>query len=348
MLGLIKGMAVARKDHSDCSGCSLCLLVCPVWRRTRDISLTPHGRAKALQNGANATDIAASVDSCTLCMACEPVCPENIGLTGLLLDLRRQLAATLPAPRAGMLETPVQPSAMPSSASTLLLPDRHLRDSTDLLLRVASLLGAGGSIPVSADDGSDIALALEAGVDLPARRLERFLDPLRRLKKVIVADGLLLRHLRGCLPGLKLLGLGEALSAVPAVRRGLRYGDLYVIESRAYHSDYERLVKYYDQLRAARGCELNLDLQRIAIPAIARGLSQRLGLIAPDDDAPQGRWLLQGRNFQRIVVESLEEGAALEKLTDIPVVHLATVAAVAKGGVLSPVRAPAGSMDEAR
>ena len=40
-------------DYAACSGCSLCLLVCPVWRRRRDdLRLTPHGRAKALQHGA--------------------------------------------------------------------------------------------------------------------------------------------------------------------------------------------------------------------------------------------------------------------------------------------------------
>ena len=55
-----------RSDHAACSGCSLCLLVCPVWRQTHDPRMTPEGRAKALQNGATAAEIAASVQSCTL------------------------------------------------------------------------------------------------------------------------------------------------------------------------------------------------------------------------------------------------------------------------------------------
>ena len=345
MFGLINNPAMARKDHGDCSGCSLCLLVCPVWRRTRDFSLTPHGRAKALQNGANATDIAASVDSCTLCMACEPVCPEKIGLTGILLELRGQLAAAMPEPRTRIHEASQRPIARTASASTRLIPDRALRDNAAHLSRAVELLGGIHTVPDSDELAADIALALEAGVNIPARHLDAFLDPLRRLKKIIVADGLLLRHLRAGLPGMRVLSLGEALSALPAVRRGLRAGDLYVIESRAYHSDYERLVKYYDQLRVAQGCALNLDLQRIAIPGTARGLSQRLGLIAPDDDARQCRWLLQGRNIRRIVVESLEEGAALEKVTDIPVVYLA---AVAEGAATSPLAAPAVSRVEAR
>ena len=47
-------------SHASCSGCSLCLLACPVWRQTRDIRLTPHGRAKALQHGAGAAALGAS------------------------------------------------------------------------------------------------------------------------------------------------------------------------------------------------------------------------------------------------------------------------------------------------
>ena len=89
-----------RPGFAACSGCSLCLLVCPVWRKTRDLRYTPHGRAKALQHGAGVADIAASIESCTLCGACEPVCPENIDLVGMMVDLRRQLPR-LPALQAG-------------------------------------------------------------------------------------------------------------------------------------------------------------------------------------------------------------------------------------------------------
>jgi Fe-S oxidoreductase len=91
MLGIMESEATRRRDYSACSGCSLCLLVCPVWRETRDLRLTPHGRAKAMQHGAGLSDIAASVESCTLCAACEPVCPENIDLVGMILSLRAQL-----------------------------------------------------------------------------------------------------------------------------------------------------------------------------------------------------------------------------------------------------------------
>ena len=110
-----------------------------------------------------------------------------------------------------------------------------------------------------------------------------------------------------------------------AVRRNLRASDLYVIEPRAYHADYPRLVKHYDRLRAECGSAFNLDLQRIAIPAAARSLPQRLGL-EPVDDGVQLRWMLQGRNVTRIVVESIEDRAAFEGACALPVVHLADLA----------------------
>ncbi len=63
-------------------------------------------------------------------------------------------------------------------------------------------------------------------------------------------------------------------------------------------------------------------MQRIAIPAAARSLAQRLGL-AEIDDRVQARWILQGRNIARIVVENIEDGAAFEEVNELPVVHVA-------------------------
>jgi ferredoxin len=291
-----------RRDFSACSGCSLCLLVCPVWRRTRDPRMTPEGRAKALQNGAAAADIAASVQACILCAACEPVCPEEIDLVGMTLSLRRQLAEAA-APQAALRE----PSAPQRGAQLMLLPGAGLRASPATLARIQALVGGS----VCADDGADIALALEAGADVPAPRLEPFLEPLRAAHRILVEDGLWLRHLRVWLPDARVSGMGEALSRLAAVRRGLNADDLYVIEPRAYHMDYQRLVKYYDELRAAYSCAFNLDLQRIAIPA---------------NDAAQAEWILKGRRIARIVVESLQDRAVFEQSSNAPVVHISELA----------------------
>ena len=281
-------------DHHECSGCSLCLLVCPVWRETRDVRLTPRGRAKAIQHGMSGSDIARSVAGCTLCGACEPACPEELPLVDMVMALRRDV------PLPGV-------SRKSFSGKTLvLLAGRVLGADPQRRQRTLALLGEG--FELAKDDGPDIALALESGATLAADRLQRFLAPLRAARRLVVAESILLRSLRRWLPGVESVGIGEALT--PLVRQKLRAGDLYVIESRAFNGDHARLVGHYDRLRAVSGCEMNLDLQRIAIPVMGPGAEA------------QARWILEGRKVERIVVEDLGERAAFA-FSGRPVLHLA-------------------------
>jgi heterodisulfide reductase subunit C len=307
----------AKRDFAACSGCSLCLLVCPVWRRTRDLRFTPHGRAKALQHGAPVAELAPSIESCTLCGACEPACPENIDLTGMVLRLRAQLPPVAPVPAYTRQATHVADYV----DQCVLLAGKALRENDAARSRTILLLGCTPAV----DDGDDIALTLEAGATVGADRREGFLAPLRAATQIIVADGLLARALKGWLPRMKITGLGIALSARADLRRRLRADDLYVIEPRAFHADHATLVQHYDKLRAETGCAMNLDLQRIAIPATVRSLRQRLGTAAPDD-AAQTRWLLQGRRIARIVVEDAADIAVLRQVGNVPVRHLAELA----------------------
>ncbi len=314
----------APRDHAACSGCSLCVLVCPMWRGSHDPRLTPEGLAKGLQSGATVAQLAGAIAACSLCGACDPVCPERIDLSGLIMDLRLRLAnAQTPQPAVmAELSARLQQAAGAAAANAVsrsapvLLPGPDLRGDAALLARVQALLG----LTVFDDDGADIALALELGVEIPQQRLHAFLDSLRG-HTIVATDGLLLRQLRRWLPGSQRMGLGPALSTRAAVRSNLAPSDLYVIEPRAFHGDYERMVGYYDRLQRETGCSLSLDLQRIAIPASSPGLPQRLGLAAGDD--VQAKWILQGRKSARIVIESLADRAAFERVCDLPVVHLA-------------------------
>jgi hypothetical protein len=156
------------------------------------------------------------------------------------------------------------------------------------------------------DDGADIVAALETGTRLSAERMEAFLAPLRGARRLVVAEGLLLRALRRWLSGVSISGIGEAL--LPAIGGKLRAGDLYVIASQAFNQDQSRLIGRYDRLRASSGCQMNLDLQRIAMPA-----------------ARQARWILEGRRVERIVVEDLAEREAFG-FTGKPVLHFAELA----------------------
>jgi heterodisulfide reductase subunit C len=291
-------------EFSSCHGCSLCLLSCPVWRQTRDVRLTPHGRAKALQHGATAADLRASIASCTLCGACEPACPEEIPLVDMILELRRSQPL------------PSEPSKVTTGAAVtaenVLLPGEALRRDSDRLKRIASLL----DIAVAADDGSDISRAIECGAALSSERVSSFIGAFRNAKRLVVADGLLLRKLREWLPEARVVSLGEALSTLDAVRARLRATDLYVIEPRAFHADHARLVRHYDGLIKARNVKTNLDLQRFAVPTCASSAAKRV------DPLDQARWILDGRAFERVVVEDAADCAVFARVTDRQVLHI--------------------------
>ncbi len=317
MFGLSATAVGPHRDYTACTGCGLCFLVCPMWRSHRDPRFTPQGLAKALQCGAKASALAAPLDACSLCGACDPVCPESIDLSRMIMDLRLALPRRPDIDARHEELARLAAGAAPPPAGALLLPGPDLRAEPALLARVQALLGHPGA----EDDGADIALALEAGIEIPRARRRRFLDRLDG-RALVVADGLLLRQLRCWLPAARLRSLGEALGNLVALRRRLTGADFYVIESRAFHADYERMVAYYDRLQLETGCGLSLDLQRIAIPTRSQGLAQKLGLTAGDDTA-QARWVLQGRKPTRIVVESLADRAVLERACELPVVHLA-------------------------
>ena len=224
----------------------------------------------------------------------------------MTLNLRTALADT--SAMAGVrsrMDEAGSPKGTNERVAVALIPGPALQANPRTLDRVKKLLGA----VACKDAGTDLSSALEAGMPVTAQRRDRFLAGLCSARTIIVDDGLWLRPLRAWLPKARLLGLGEALNSLKAVRKGLRKTDLYVIEPRAYHRDYERLVKHYDRLRAERGCAFNLDLQRIAIPVTG-----------------QTDWILKGLRVERIVVESLEDAAAFERQGGRPVVHLAELA----------------------
>ena len=286
-------------DYRACTGCGICVLPCPVWQQTRDLSLTLAGRALALQGGATAVELRESLDSCVTCGACEPVCPEEIDTVGMTLDLRKAAPLDLPELDRGNGE---KGSFLPGDSL------RRHRVYEVVLQRLA----------VSPADGSDIAAAIEAGRPIAPDRQRHFLESLTGTE-LIADDGILHQPLRKW--GFTVIGLGEAL-----LRKGpkLRATDLYVIETRGYHADFQRLVRFYDELRQRVGCEMNLDLQRAAIATGAASLQSRTGT-GRIDAAEQARWILEGRDVKRIVVECVDDIEPFEEIVDLPVVHLAEV-----------------------
>jgi hypothetical protein len=238
------------------------------------------------------------------------------------IALRRSLAAH------GLLPNPDTRSRKQSSGTSgtprILLPGKKLREDTNLASSVLKLLGQ--RVGLLSDDGYDIALAIEAGQAIFDDRIEAFLLPLMKATEIIVADGLLFNFLRSLLPSsIAILPLGQALLANPKVRAGLNASDFYMIETRAYNANRRTYIAFYDEVRRAIGCFMNLDLQRVATPTGAASYQHREGLASIISIEAQVRWLLEGRNAERIVVEHLDDRDAFAQYTKIPVVHLAEV-----------------------
>ena len=110
--------------------------------------------------------------------------------------------------------------------------------------------------------------------------------------------------------------------ASPTSRKALGPGDLLVIEARAYHAAYARLESFYVKLRTERGCEMNLDLQRTAIATGTTALQLGNG-IGNFDVAARVRWILEGRQARRIIVEAPEDLDVFRDGTKLHVCHLA-------------------------
>lgn len=64
---------------------------------------------------------------------------------------------------------------------------------------------------------------------------------------------------------------------------------------------------------------MNLDLHRMAIPTGIGSLSSSLGQF---DAGKQIEWLIQGRSFNRIIVENPADQSMLAEITGKPVIHV--------------------------
>ena len=325
-----------RPGYEHCTGCHVCALPCPVFRQSRDLTLTLYGRARAMLAGATPREVAPSTLACVLCGACAPVCPEEIDTVGLTLDLRLALAAEDENPIARTLRTRFPAWIAPPAAVTrprpttaravVLLASSRFQTEPDLTSRVVEALGGSGQVTMSADAGDDLANRLEAGLAVPEGRRRDFLAGLPSRGVVVTLEGLLRRSLEAWRPALETRTLGEALLRRPAVAQALGPDDILIIDSRGFHADHARLVTFYDQIRARTGCDTNLDLQRVAIPTGAVSLQARLG-IGDHDIGAQIAWIMERRRARRVVVEAVEDLAAFRAHTELPVRHLAELSA---------------------
>ena len=308
----------SRPGYEKCNGCRVCTLPCPVWRETHDITLTHCGRARAVQCGASPEDIRESILACTLCGACESVCPFGIDTVGMTIDLRYMLNREKPFSESTEDETSKNMNKK-GTYSRLFLPGKQLRSHEQLILNIHNILD-DMETAIAYDDGSDIGQAVESGATVSNRRKEQFIRSVSGARELVVADGILQRILKKWLPDMKVTGLGLALLSKINVHGLLGPGDLYIIETRGYNGAYDEMVKRYDSIRKETGCQMNLDLHRSAIPTGSGSIY--LNAVSPED---QAKWIIKGRNFKRIVVENPEEISVFRKVSDAHVIHVSSL-----------------------
>lgn len=299
------------KDSIDCFGCSLCLLVCPVWHQTGDVSLTPKGSAIALKQQAQHHTLNKAAFSCVLCGACNTVCPGEIDLFSMNLNLRRSINGHIVA------DAPEDLDYHPSEH--IFIPGSALLEHDHLMHRIMKILQKDISIDVFEDHYHQITHAIEFGKHLDDKTIKHYLKPLQHAKTIIVDDGLLFRNLKAWLPKTKVLSLGEELSKLAL--DNISDTDLYIINSRSYHADFQRLRSYYFDLQMETGCAMNLDLQRVAQPSFGQ-VKYRNSFNSLLDQIKQTMHIMEGKNIQRIIVESVEEMQDFMQYGKYPVLHI--------------------------
>ncbi len=311
------GMPSLRQDNSPgmetCNGCAVCTLSCPVWGQTHEILKTFCGRMRLTQGGATVEDLKTSADACILCGSCEPVCAYGMDTVARTIELKVEVAKLEDGESSGGAE----PRKVKRADGKVLLANPLLRERKDLLDRMLAMIGPGVSEHM--DNGEDIVTAMETGGTVSDARYERFMGLLARADEVIVADGLLYRLLLKSSLSARIFGIGEAMISNAEITGMLNSDDLYIIDSRTYHADYERLVEMYDDLRKRSGCMTNLDLHRVATPT---GASRFAGA-GVVDPVKQARWILEGRPAKRIIVERVEDIEPFRQATDVPVIFVA-------------------------
>ena len=309
----------SRPGYEKCNGCRVCTLPCPVWRETHDISLTHCGRARAVQCGASPEDIRESIMACILCGACESVCPFGIDTVGMTLDLRYMLNKEKNAPEFKE-EGASENLNKKATYSRLFLPGKQLSSHEQLILNIHNLLD-DSKTAIAYDDGSDISHAVESGIPVSNERKRRFLRSLSGAQELVVADGILQRVLKKWLPEVRVISLGTAILDNINIYGLLGPDDLYIIETRVYNGDHERMVREYDLIRKKTGCQMNMDLHRSAIPTGAR--SVYLNAVSPEE---QAKWIIKGRRFKRIIVENPEDISVFSRVSKAVVIHVSDLA----------------------
>ena len=259
-------------NFGDCIGCGLCILGCPAYEETGFDVLTARGRNRALQSGLTAAEMTEPIWACTMCGYCDAVCPSEVHNVAIVLHLRRELAAlggrrtstAAPAARAVVLGCTIRERAP------------HLVPSIEAFLaRIGRPSNAAG------DEGCCGSLDVEAGLAMPARA-----------RAGVVADPICLEQYDAEFLGILAMQHLELFDLRPPF--------YYFAPHRVVNRDHARAYPLYNELRRRYGCDMNLDLNRLARSTSAGSVQGLSGENARDIRAAVER-LLGGSSAERVI-----------------------------------------------
>jgi ferredoxin len=270
-------------NFGDCIGCGLCILGCPAYEETGFDVLTARGRNKALQAGLTAAEMTEPIWACTLCGYCDAICPNEVHNVAIVLHLRRELAgeeAGGPAPLAPV-ERPLVVGCTIRERAAHLIPSIE-----EFLRRI------GRPAKAAADERCCGSLAVEGGLALPARA-----------PAGVVADPICLEQYDADYLGMLAMQHLEQFDFGPSF--------YYFAPHRIVNRDHARAYTLYDGLRRRYGCDMNLDLNRLARSTSAASLQALSGNQARDIRAAVERLLAHSR-AERVVTCSPADYLAFE------------------------------------
>lgn len=260
-------------NYGDCVGCGLCMIGCPAYEEVSSEAHTAKGRNRMLQAGLKAADMVEAIDACTLCGYCDAVCPKHVRNVEITLKLRRDLqgASSLSAPAARPLVL----------GCTIREKAPHLIPSIlDFLRRV----GFRGE-PESA--GCCGSKDVEAGKALRTQVAAR-----------IVCDPVCLEQYDADFLG--------ALAVEALQHFDLKPPFYYFAPHRLINGRHDEYYPIYHGLREKTGCEMNLDLNRLARSTTASAVN-------PKDVGAAVKRLLRHSKAERIITCSPAEYLAFKE-----------------------------------
>jgi ferredoxin len=256
-------------NHGDCIGCGLCVLGCPAYEETGFDLLTARGRNKALQSGLAAEEMVEPIWACTLCGYCDAICPSDVHNVKIVLHLRRELADARTT------------TARPSGSPALVLGCTIRERAAHLVPSITEFLDRIGRPSGPADEGCCGSLEVEAGRAMG-----------ERVKAGVVADPVCLEQYDAEFLGVLAMRRLDLFHLEPPF--------YYYAPHRIVNRDHGRVYPLYDELRRRFGCDMNLDLNRLARSTSAGSVQGLSGRDARDIHAAVVRLLAHSR-AERII-----------------------------------------------